>query len=118
MPLHAEQLVELKQHFPQLQCFEEGQQGYVFFPEFLLPTGTTPAKCDLLLCPHARDGYPSRLFFSMQVARSPTARTKDVINWNGQVRLIERNWHAFSWKFADGTYTLTQLLTLHLGALQ
>ncbi len=118
MLLPADQVAELKSLCPRFQYFEESRRGYVLLPGSTLPNGTTPAACDLFLCPHERDGYPSRLFFSTRVTRSPTATTKDALNWNAEVRLIERTWYAFSWKTTGGPYTLVQLVALHLRALQ
>jgi hypothetical protein len=118
MLLVAEQVTELKLLYPAPEYFEEGQLPYVLLRDYPLPCGTTPAKCDLVLCPRERDSYPSRLFFSQQVTRSTAATTKDALNWNGNVRLMERNWFAYSWKLAGGPYSLAQILTMHLRALQ
>lgn len=111
MLLPDDQITALKAVCPSVEYFEEGKLPFVLLRDYPLPPGVTPTKCDLILCPRERDGYPSRLWFSTQVS----ARTKP--NWNGNTRLLERNWHAYSWK-ADGSFTLVELLAIHLKALR
>lgn len=118
MLIAADQITELKVLCPSPEYFEESQLPYLLLRDHVLPAGTSPARCDLVLCPRERDGYPSRLFFSERVNRSAAATTKDALNWNGNVRLLERNWHAYSWKLTGGPYSLVQLVALHLRALQ
>lgn len=90
----------------------EGGIDFVLLPAFRLPIGCTPDVVDVLLCLGHRDGYDNRLFFSQQVT-SPTAR-----NWNGQnVRILERNWFAFSWKAPTGLRPIETLIA-HLQALR
>jgi hypothetical protein len=112
MAFAEDQLRELKDLFPEVSQYEEGGCIYFLISQFVLPNGCTPQQVDLLLCPCPRDGYPSRLFFSEQV-NSKTSR-----NWNSiGVRIIERNWCAFSWKISGANLRLTQILSSHLGAL-
>src|SRR5262249_39457395 len=102
MLISTDQVAGLKIVCPSPEYFEEGQRPFILLREHLLPSGTSPERCDLILCPLDRDGYSSRLFFSERVTRSATATTKDPLNWNGTVRLLERNWFAYSWRIADG----------------
>lgn len=118
MLISSDQIAELKILCPEPEYFEEGQLPFILLRNHTLPPGTTPAQCDVVLCPRDRDGYPSRLFFSERVSRASTATTKDPLNWNGNARLLERNWVAYSWKVSGGPYSLVQLLALHLRALQ
>lgn len=69
--------------------------------------GCTPPKVDAMLCMGERDGYPTRLFFAERVAPAkPYA-----LNWKAQTeRILERNWHVFSWKVPQG---LSPIETLH-----
>lgn len=114
MEFPQDQIDELKAIAPGLQRFDEAGRVYFLMPSLKLPEGCEPQATDALLSPTDRgDGYPSRLFFPARV-RSRTER-----NWNGQdVRIIERNWFAYSWKIGDGPFRLAQMLGLHLKGLQ
>lgn len=103
-----EQIEELKGYCTKLSALPEGGVTFLYMEELRLPAGCDPSICDALLCPVAKDGYPSRLYFSVQVAsRYPR-------NWNGSTRIGERNWFAFSWMVNLNEPTLTQLLIAHL----
>jgi hypothetical protein len=113
MNIPQEQIEELKKAFGNVQYGEEG--GYVFFliPSFQLPEGCEPKIVDVLLCPMSRDGYPSRLFYSQEI-RPPKPR-----NWNAkEVRILERNWWAFSWKLEHPDLRLIQMVSAHLRGLR
>ena len=113
MNIPQEQIEELKRTFGNVQYGEEG--GFIFFLilSLLLPEGCEPKMVDVLLCPVPRDGYPSRLFFS-EAIKTPTPR-----NWNTQnVRILERNWWAFSWKLEHTDLRLIQLVSAHLRGLR
>ena len=109
MSYPQEQIDELKRYCKKLAVLNESGFSYLYLAELRLPAGCTPTICDALLCPVEKDSYPSRLFFSVQVA-SPFTR-----NWNiTGARIGERNWWAFSWKVELSSPTLTQLLISHL----
>lgn len=114
MAFPSDQIEELKSAFPTVFSAEEGGTTYFLIPNFELPSGSSPAVVDVLLCPTAdRHGYPSRLFFSEQV-KSPKP-----LNWNTNgVRIFERAWFAYSWKISQPGLRLMQILALHLKALQ
>jgi hypothetical protein len=103
------QLEELKRYCTKLKAVPEGGVTYLYLEQLRLPAGCTPAVCDGLLCPVARDGYPSRLFLSVQVS-SPYTRYWNVSN----ARIAEKNWVAFSWKVELKDPTLARLLIAHL----
>lgn len=112
MAFASDQVEELKRLFPNVQRSEEGGCIYFLLPQLRLPERCTPASTDALFCPTARDGYPSRLFFAEQVQCS----TK--LNWNANgVRIVERNWHAFSWK-VNPNLRLAQMVAAHLKAFR
>lgn len=91
----------------------DGGQRYFLLPTLQLPHGCQPTALDALLCPHTRDGYPSRLYFQ-QVVQSPTQR-----NWNTMnVSIIGRNWSAFSWKVEPATTRLALIVRSFLRGLQ
>ena len=75
-----------------------------------LPDGCQPQIVDALLCPTPRDGYQSRLFFSVQI-------TGQARNWNGNIRVLERNWFAISWQVPPGL-RLYEILLVHLRSLR
>jgi hypothetical protein len=106
-----DQIEELKRFFPEIQAAQEGGITYLLLRDASLPATCTPARTDLLLCPAERDGYPSRLYF----AQRPSSKTG--LNWNGNIRLLERQWSAYSWKVAPGL-RLVQMVLEHLRALQ
>ena len=104
-----EQIAALKRYCSAVKAFSEGAVTYLLLEGLSPPTGCKPSMCNAVLCPVARDGYPSRLFLAEQVTSS-YAR-----NWNAtNVRIGERNWFAFSWKVEMSNPTLVQLLLAHL----
>jgi hypothetical protein len=109
MEYPEEQLHELKRYCNKLKAVPEGGVIFLFLEGLRLPVGCTPPVCNGLLCPVPRDGYPSRLFLSVQVS-PPFTR-----NWNvSNARIAESNWFAFSWKVDLVNPTLAQLLIAHL----
>lgn len=111
MTLPDDELTELKQFFKNVQTAKEGGITYVLMPGAVLPAGCAPGTMDLLLCPMPRDGYESRLFFAGRV------QCKAGLNWNGNTRVLERNWVAYSWKI-QAKLRLLQMVQAHLQALR
>lgn len=112
MPINDDEVRELVRHHPGVEEATEGGVTYYLIPGLRLPEGCTPAVVDALLCPTAREGYPSRLFLSTAVS-CRTAR-----NWNASnVRILERNWFAISWK-VNASLRLAQMVAAHLEALR
>ena len=113
MNIPQEQIEELKRAFGNVQLGEEGEYVFLQILSLQLPDGCEPKIVDVLLCPMQRDGYPSRLFFSEEI-KTPVSR-----NWNTQnVRILERNWWAFSWKLKHTDLRLIQLVSAHLRGLR
>jgi hypothetical protein len=109
MEYPKEQIEELKSYCSKLYAFVEGGVTFLYLEGLRLPDGCNPKVCDALLCPVARDGYPSRLYLSAQVA-GPYTR-----NWNvSNARIGEKNWFAFSWTVKLTSPTLAQMLVAHL----
>lgn len=107
----SDQLEELKHICVSLSMAEEGGLTYIFLQELQLPAGCLPEKIDALLCPMPRDGYLSRLFFAEKI-KFPNIENP---NWNATgVRILERNWHAISWKVPKDDIRLAQILSDHL----
>jgi hypothetical protein len=107
-----DQIAELKLLCAGLQQGEEAGYPYFLLPGLRLPAGCDPPSMDVLLCPVSRDGYASRLFFAERLKSHPH------LNWNAnRVRILERNWDAFSWR-VSAEPRLIQMLAAHLRALK
>ena len=105
----ADELDELRSYCVSVASACEGGCTYLLLEKLTLPVGCTPAFCDALLCPTPRDGYQSRLFFSEPIASSRS------LNWNANgLRILDRNWHAFSWKVERPNLRLAEVLVRHL----
>jgi hypothetical protein len=112
MVIPAEQLTELSELYPGLQQAVEAGATYFLIPSLGLPPGCSEPSVDALLCPTSREGYESRLFLAKPIT-SNTSR-----NWNASsVRILERNWHAVSWKTQAGL-RLAQMVSAHLTAFR
>ena len=108
-----EQIDSLKLVCPDVLQGEEGGVTYFLLPRLKLPEGCQPAEADALLRPMRHgDGYNSKLYFAERI-QSPKA-----LNWNGQARILERNWYTFSWQVQAQNLTLVQILQEHLDALR
>lgn len=110
MDFAEDQIKELKQMTPDLSSAQEGGYSYILIKGLQLPGHCSPSTVDALLCPKPRDGYESRLFFSAEITGCPSR------NWNGKIRVLDRNWHAVSWKVLPGL-RLYEMLMIHLKAL-
>ncbi len=108
----ADEIAALKLICPEVQQAEEAGVTFFLLPHLKLPVGCEPAELDALLCPTNHSGYNSRLFFA-EVVKTPNQR-----NWNGTLRVLERNWHAFSWQFEPSGLNLVQILQVHLDGLR
>ena len=114
--LPEDQIQELKTVCGEISSCSEGGIEYVLIPKLKMPEGCTPIEMDALLCPAPRgDGYQSRLFFASKVETS--RQLSKPLNWNGNVRVLERNWYAYSYK-VDPSLTLKQMVAAHLGAFK
>jgi hypothetical protein len=108
----AEQLTELAVMHPGVAMATEGGTTFYRIPTLRLPSGCSPAAVDALLCPSARDGYPSRLYYSAQI-QSPNS-----LNWHVQgVQILGQKWWAISWRTAEGL-RLAQMVRAHLDAFR
>jgi hypothetical protein len=97
-----------------LQQAQEGGTVFILISQLAMPPSCAPTHVDVLLCPSPRDGYASRLFFAEQV-RKPAGAPP---NWNGHIRILERNWHAFSWRVPVQRMRLIQMVAEHLRGLR
>jgi len=100
-------MAELRSLCPDAKQAAEGGLRYVLLPNLKMPDGCSPSELDSLLCIDPRDNYSGRLFFSQVVT------TRESRNWHMQnVRILERNWCAFSWQIPNGLRPMEILLTL------
>lgn len=111
MAYPQDQLEELLPYCAGIAEHPEGGITYILLEGLVLPAGCTPSPCDALLCPAARDGYAARLFFAHPVT------THHPRNWNGNARILERNWVAYSWNVNNPNVRLVELLRELLGGL-
>ena len=111
MQFTQDQIDELKQIAPILSYIEDGGHSYFLIKQHTLPEGCNPPVMDLLLCPSVHTGYNSRLFFSQTITGCPTR------NWNGNLRLLDKNWVAISWNVPAGL-RLAETLLVHLKAFR
>lgn len=111
MIFSEEEISELKTIAPNLSIAQEGGYTYILISGLLLPDCCQPTIVDALLCSLPREGYNSRLFFSEQIAGG------SVRNWNGNIRVLGRNWFAISWQTQPGL-RLAEILSVHLKALR
>jgi len=115
MVAHAipeEQIEELKSIYGEVAVAAEGGTTFVHIPSLSLPDGCAPDRVEALLCPTPRDGYPSRLY----LAQMPASRAAP--NWHMHPRILEKNWHVYSWRVPGDGHRLAQLVQLHLRALR
>jgi hypothetical protein len=111
MILPVDQIEELRALCESISQCDEGGHTYLLLSKLRLPDGCQLALVDVLLCPMEREGYASRLFFAEKVG------TREARNWNTSVRILERTWHAFSWRTQKGL-RLAQMIAAHLKALR
>jgi hypothetical protein len=111
MPVPVDELVELEA-FGEISTTEEAGASWIKIKGLKLPAACAPASTDGLLCPTARDGYPSRLYLADHI-QSPTPRS-----WNGNIHVLGTNWYAVSWKVSPDGKRLAQLLADHLDAFR
>jgi len=98
MAITNDQRIELEAVCESVGSCVVGSIEYHLLTGLRLP-GCQPPTLDGMLCMGERDGYPTRLFFSERVVPAkPYA-----LNWKAQTdRILERNWHVYSWKVPQG----------------
>lgn len=110
MKTPGEQMAELQRFYPDAKVIPEGGIEFIYIPNLKLPSGCTPEIVEALLCPVHRDGYPTRLFYSQQIANIPPK------NWNGNIRICDRSWVSYSWNSRNGM-ELLEMVRYHLSTL-
>lgn len=115
MELSDTQIKRLKAHCEGVAHAVEGGVQLLVLRGLRLPSGASPPVVDALLRLGDRgDGYATRLFLSERAIGA----SKIALNWNAQnIRMIERNWHGYSWK-AHIELPLEEILLEHLKAFR
>ena len=106
----AEHMAELTAMCGEAREMTESGQSFIYLSQFKLPAGCEPAQLEALLCPHARDGYTTRLFLSAPVAGRGQ-------NWTIH-RIVDRSWYTFSWNNVSAQLRPAEILAEHLRALR
>lgn len=111
--ISQDSLNELKLVCHGVQAMQEGGSYYVFLPGLEVVTNQGTHRLDALLCPSAHPtGYMTRLFLS-----KPLHGCGQSNNWT-EHRILDRNWHTWSWQNVPATQSPTQILAAHLRALR
>ena len=113
MVFPTDQIEALKKLYPELAAASEGGTVFIRINKLVLSEPCQPREVVGLLCPTARDGYPSRLFVSEKVNHSGK------VSWNPAdgCMILGQQWWALSWKTRPGQ-TLVQMVIDHLGGFQ
>lgn len=110
MDFPKDQIDELRQFCPDLSVASEGGREYILLQNLKLPEGCKPKFVDALLYPFPEGSYFSKLYFAEKVLKEGSAP-----NWHVQVRVLERNWVAFSW-LSHPSLRLIQMIDIHFDA--
>lgn len=110
MSIAAEQLVALRQIYPEARVMAEGGAEYVFIPGIKVTVGDQVRELDGLLHPSQSGGYSTRLYLSAAVPERQQ-------NWQAST-LLGRTWHTWSWNNVPATIPLARMLCEHLVALR
>ena len=105
-----DELAEMGLFCGKVTPFREGDKRYLLLERVTLPAGCSPATTEALLCPQERDGYQTRLFFAQPVSGRGG-------NWTVH-RILDRNWHTWSWQGISANQRLAQILRGHLRGLE
>ncbi|NJA08331.1 hypothetical protein HC024_21765 [Methylococcaceae bacterium WWC4] len=111
--INEENLDGLRKVCDGAKVMPESGIDYIFLPELEVITTQTSRKIDALLCPAQHpSGYMTRLFLA-----EPFPGSGQSNNWT-QHRILERNWHSWSWQNVPATQSPAQILAAHLRALR
>ena len=103
----SDELEELKRICSGAKEMPEGGITFILLPNLTI---SGQGEVDGLLCPQARDGYPTRLFLSRQIPGKGN-------NWTPH-RILDRSWTSWSWTGVGAELRLAEILANHLGALR
>ena len=111
--ISQENLDELRKICAGEKVMQEGGIDYVFLHQLEIITSQGAYQMDALLCPSQHpSGYMTRLFLAEPLIGSGQSN-----NWT-EHRILERNWHCWSWQNVPATQSPAQILAAHLRALR
>ena len=110
--INPDEVTELQKICAQVvQATRDAGCLFLYLGTITFRVGSRTESVEALLCPMPREGYPSRLYFSRQVAKAG-------LNWNGNLFLLGKNWYAVSWMLPKEKFRLAEMVALHLRAFQ
>jgi hypothetical protein len=112
MTFSQDQINELKKIAPFISEADEGGYTYILIDKLRLPGNCIPIELRALLCPAVLEGYNSRLYLSEKPTGCPLS-----LNWNGNRRVLNQTWFAFSWQ-TPSDLRLSEMLLIHINALR
>ena len=102
----------IREIYPNAQTMAEAGIDFIYIPAITISTSKGQRTLNALLCPMAHPtGYMTRLFLS-----EPCEGCGQSANWN-TFRILERQWHSWSWQNVPASLTPAQILAAHLRAL-
>lgn len=111
--ISQQHLDELRKFCGGAKVMPEGGIDYVFLPDLEVVTNRSTQKLDALICPTQHpSGYMTRLFLS-----TPLHGAGQSNNWT-EHRILERQWHTWSWQNVPPSQAPSQILAAHLRALR
>ena len=109
--MNSDQFLTLKAFYPAAECWSEGGRELAFIPQAKIPAAGGPVVVNLLLHPHAKDSYDTRLFVDRKIAEPKG------LNWNAHT-VCGETWWACSWQGVKAHLPWVQILANHLRAFQ
>ncbi len=103
----AAELARLRALSPNAELWTEAGGPLVYMPDLTVQSGGAKHKVDALLCPRPRDGYLTRLFFSVPLGGGRA--------WTPYA-IMAGNWFAFSWQGISADQPWLDILASHLEA--
>ncbi len=99
----------LKAFYPAAQCLTEGGLEVAYIPGITIEAAGGPVVVNLLLYPHGKDSYDTRLFVDRKIAESKG------LNWQAHT-VCGETWWACSWQGVKASLPWVQILANHLRA--
>lgn len=107
----AEQFDLVQRVYPDAELWSEGGQPFVYLPKLQFASAVGKVQADVLLCPQAHPGYPTRLFLSQKLEGTKA-------NFNSNPVIGGRSWHGASWDGVPASLPWLEILACHLKAFQ